>query len=57
MNIEKYGDDHICWDCGGVNWCFCWAGDTMSLFPMEGDPICECGRLGYECRCPEEEEA
>lgn len=55
MNIQKYGDNHICWDCGGVNWCFCWAGDTMSLFPMDGDPICECGRLGYECCCLKEE--
>lgn len=38
--------DHICWDCGGVNWCFCL--DDGSLHPMDGDPICECGRLAYD---------
>lgn len=37
-----------CIECGSIGTCYC-----DEYFP---DPICDCGRLGWECRCNEMEE-
>ena len=43
--IRETNGDHFCKDCGGINWCHC--------DENQSEPICECGRLGYECICDE----
>ena len=41
--IVKKNSEWYCEDCKTQNYCYCLGSD--------GDPICDCGRLGYECIC------
>ena len=34
-----------CRRCGGENWCWCYVGECAA------DPICDCGWLGWQCKC------
>lgn len=50
MTIEQYSNDCVCWDCGGINYCFCFG---EANYPQESsmlpDPICGCGKLAVTC--------
>uniref|UniRef100_A0A6M3JG47 Uncharacterized protein n=1 Tax=viral metagenome TaxID=1070528 RepID=A0A6M3JG47_9ZZZZ len=41
--VHLENGDYICKDCDGRNWCYC--------DENQSEPICQCGRLAYECIC------
>ena len=43
IRYDRGREKFHCTDCHGVDYCEC--------LDEQGDPICECGELGWSCQC------